>query len=213
MSRASTMTVCLALLASAAVLAGGCGRKKSGQSSAGADLSSIPVQTFKVDTTLLGPAVSDSTLRITFRPPSIFEAIPPARAAQIRAAVEQNQKPGDSLAAVPVLLFGRPGNVGLCTVSRLVLAPAGGMTPAWIAWCRQAVRRQTAPAAVTDSLFRVGADVALRFEVRNPKMVLYRLIRPGPGGALVQVDFLTPLPDFDRTVPAIESSIGSMIFF
>lgn len=170
--------------------------------------------TFQIDPELLGPAVTDSTLRITFRAPAFFQLGNPDRVQQIREMVLQEQKPDDPMAIEPALIYGRPDHPGtVCTVSRFLRPPAGGMNPEWIELCRKSTQESVAPATAQDDLFRIGQGVALQFLVQNPQMVLFRLVVQGPGPEPVRIDYLIPRPDYESVVRAIESSMGSMVLF
>ncbi len=190
-------------------LACGCGGKKE------RGTASLPPLQVQVDASLLGPAVTDSSLGVTFRPPALFQPVPEPRLLAIQEAVRSSLSPNDSIAAVPERIYGRPGSVALCTVSRFVHPPARGANTAWMDACAAAVRRTVAPASIQEARFRMGNAVGLRFVVQNSQMVLTRLVYLSPaalagGGAPVQIDYLFPRAEYPQTERAIESSTGTV---
>jgi hypothetical protein len=174
----------------------------------------VPQKSYRVDESLLGPAVTDSTLRLIFRPPSFFQPGHPERVKQIKESVRQGQKPDDPLAVEPMLIFGRPDRPGsVCTVSRFLHPPKAGMTGEWIELNRKTTRETVAPATVQDELCRVGDTVMLQLLIQNPQMVLFRVVCQGRRLDPVRIDYLVPRADYAAAVRSIESSLGSIRLF
>lgn len=176
-------------------------------------MSELPPMHFDIDPALLGPAVTDSILGVTFRPPAFFQAVGPERLREIQENVREGLQAGDSMAVMPVRVFGRPGGVALLTLSRFVNPPPGGIDGPWLDFLRRETRRRVAPATVEDDLYRLNGVPTAQFLVQNPSMVLFRLVLQGPGPAPVQVDFVLPRTEYEGAVRAVESSIGSIQMF
>jgi hypothetical protein len=209
LSEAAVIPALVALLI--ALLAGGLSGCQGAKKGSGA---SLPIKNIQVDASLLGQAVTDSTLRFTFRPPSFFQPGNPERVKQIQEAVRRGQKPDDPMAAEPILIFGRPDRPGsVCTVSRFLKAPQGGMTPEWIEALRKSTKETVESATVQDELYRVGNMAVLQLVIRNPQMVLFRAICQEPRHEPVRLDFLIPAGEYEGSVRALESSVGSIAMF
>jgi hypothetical protein len=185
----------------------GCGREKKD------DFASVEQLDFSVNPSLLGPAVTDSSARITLRPPVFMLAVDPARFADIQERARSGQRSGDPFAFEPIMFFAKPDGASYCTVARFLHPPPGGMNREWIDRCRGATRKMVAPAEVKDDMFRTHDLVVLQFVILTPQLAMFRLICQGPGPAPVRVDYVVPRAEYQAQVDAIESSIGSLQLF
>lgn len=202
--------MCALVLLGVLLHAVGCGR---GDENKGRT-PSVAEMRFAVDPSLLGPAVTDSFLRLTFRPPAELTPADTELVRGLRDEAVRAARPGDPLAVEPVFLFAKPAGGACCRVGRFLAPPPGRLDPVWVDSCRAGLQRQVAPAAVESDLYRIGrVTVVAQFLVRNESMVLFRLLCQGPGPAPIVIDYLVPVGDYPGLARAIESSIGSVETF
>jgi hypothetical protein len=169
---------------------------------------------FAVDPALLGPAVTDSALRFTFRPPAVLMPADSGLVHRMRDEAQRGRRPDDPLAAEPVFFFVAPSGGALCRVGRFLAPPPGRLDPVWVEACRAELQRQIAPAAVASDLFRVGrTTIVAQFHAKSESMILFRLLCLGPGPVPFMVDYVVPIADYANLSRAIESSIGSLETF
>jgi hypothetical protein len=169
---------------------------------------------FAVDPSLLGPVVTDSVLRFTFRPPAVLAPAESALVRRLREEARRAARPGDPAAVEPAYLFAVPSGGALCRVGRFLEPPPGRLDPIWVEANRNELERQITPAKVTSDLYRVGRrTVVAQFHAASESMVLFRLLCQGPGPVPFQIDYVVPIGDYPNLSRAIESSIGSLETF
>jgi len=193
--------------AAVVLLSPGCTRKKSD------DFAGIPRMDFHVQESLLGSPVTDSSLRLRFRPPAFCVAADPARVEEVRRDSRTQQRPDDPLAFEPALIFGKPNSSLLCVVSRFLRPPKHGMDRAFAELCRTQAVSLAPGAEVKADFFRIGDTPVLQLVLPLPQIIQIRLVCRGPDGVPVRVDYVVPRAEYQTAMDGVESSIGSIAFF
>ena len=169
---------------------------------------------FRVDESLLGPVLADSSLRFRIRPPSFFLPMDKAEMERLRQKVRSEQMPDDPFAIELVHALRRAeGGPALLLVSHFVKPPTGGMTAEWCERCLQATRETAGGATVKSDIFLHGDVLVQQSLITTEQMVLVRLILQGTGPEPVRVDMALPRSEYEPAAHAIESCLGSLAFF
>ena len=166
---------------------------------------------FTVVDSLLGPALSDSTLGVTFRAPAVFEAARPEFMAQVASQIPRD--PGNVYFVQPHMIFAIPGENARIFVSGFPEKLDNEMDAVWREGYLEQAREKAVPQVPElDEYTLNGADVLeLRInsrEIANVRLVCGRETRP-----IVQIDYLIPQSLYEELRPALESSMGSLGWF
>jgi len=179
----------------------------------GSDRDPLTERQLDIDPSLLGAAVTDSSLGMTFLPPAELQAAEPAFIQRVQRELRGSAASADSFFIIPAMIFAVPEQDTRIFVSEFSHPPADGPTPEWRDRYLKRAKEKAAGAEVETESYRIGDLEFHQFLVRDFSFVNHRLVCYRPGGPMAQVDYLIPRADYERLLPAIESSIGSIELF
>jgi hypothetical protein len=167
----------------------------------------------RVDPALLGPALTDSLLGITFRPPSQLQAAAPEYVDQIHEQMKHAASRDDPFFIIPAMIFASPVGQARCFVSAFRTPPADGLTPEWKDRYLKQASERAAPASIETGSYEVGGAEVYDLKIEGEEVVNHRVLLAGLHGDLLQIDYFVSRQEYPSYAPAIESSIRSLVLF
>ncbi len=165
---------------------------------------------FSVDTTLLGPALTDSGLGFSVRPPRDWTPVPDSLLAEAADRIAA-AKPFRPWAAPRILAAYRrdPGGA-LFLVTRFARPVSDVERDTMGDREETALAAVAPPGALRETVYLHHGVHVRQFLVTDPDRVLFRLLLTPSGATPIRLDYLVPQGLYPHTVKTIESSIGSV---
>lgn len=162
---------------------------------------------FNVDKTLLEPAITDTTLKMTIAAPKAWEKTDDTMLTQVIDQVSPHITQG--LQMVPRWVFLNEQSRAICIVSRLEgieITPNDTLLQS----LETAYLDKFPKATVQRTAFLKDAFRIHQLMVGAPDFVLIKLICDAPESLIFEVDYVVPRNVYETELRAIESSIGSI---
>ncbi len=176
----------------------------------------VKSMSFRVDASLLGPPVSDTELRLTFRPPLPMVAAPAEFLRGARAEVEAQPVNDPVLDLVPTQVFADPSGEMRVFLSRFRVPPKDGLKGEWRKSYEDRARAKVLAAdpqaEISVDDYRIGPVPVMQMRVAGKGYTNFRLVAQVEGEAPLQIDYLIPTSRYREMARAVESSIGSLEF-
>lgn len=162
---------------------------------------------FNVDQTLLGPKMTDTTLKITMAAPKNWKKIEDSLLAQVTDKLGDQLKQGVQMS--PRWIFLNEGLQAMCIVSSLdsvEIAPDETL----LKTLETAYRENFPKATIQRAIFMKDAFRMHQLMIIAHDFVFIKLICDAPESAIFAVDYHIPRNVYQTELRAIESSIGSI---
>jgi len=165
---------------------------------------------FKVDDTLLEPAITDTNLKICISAPKNWKPIDNSLLKHINTSLGDALTQG--LQIKPKWIFFNNQSQAMCVVSKLDLVDIAQGEKV-LKELKEAYRLKLSDATVQSAIFLKDDFRVHQLMVNSSKSVIIKMLLDAPEVPVFEVDYVVPRQVYARELRAIESSIGSIIPF